>query len=244
MTNFVSDDLILWMDEALIVVNKPAGLLSLPDGYKQLTPHLQSILEPRYGKLWIVHRLDKDTSGVIVLARSAAVHHQLNDQFAARIVQKTYHALVWGNPDWEERSIAAPLRKNGDRSHRTVIDPEHGKPASTAVRVLERFPSASLIQARPHTGYTHQIRAHLAWVGYPLLADPLYRKMHETADLGQPEQKAASAPMETALPMQRLALHALEITFHHPVTAAEMTFSAPYPDDFSSALRALREPGG
>jgi RluA family pseudouridine synthase len=234
------DRWILWMDDTVVVISKPAGLLSLPDGYKQQTPHLLTVLEPHLGKLWIVHRLDRDTSGVMLLARSAEAHHQLNDQFAGRRVQKTYHALVWGVPAWDELVIDQPLRKNGDRSHRTLVDPKYGKAASTTARILERFGAATLVQAQPHTGYTHQIRAHLAWAGYPIIADPLYKT--KSQDLVSPtaQQRTASDPPETVLPIERAALHALEINFHHPVNGAEMTFTAPYPADFAAALRALR----
>lgn len=233
------DQIILWQDSALIAVNKPAGLLSLPDGYKQEEPYLQSLLEPEVGKLWIVHRLDRETSGVMILARSVEAHHSLNDQFAGRAVRKIYHALVHGKPDWEEIIIDEPLRKNGDRRHRTVIDRNRGKPAATSLRVLERFPTASLIEAQPHSGYTHQIRAHLAWAGCPLIADPLYNR--SLSDENYPsKQKTASDNLEAALPIHRVALHALAITFRHPETGEQLTFRALYPADFSAALENLR----
>jgi tRNA pseudouridine32 synthase / 23S rRNA pseudouridine746 synthase len=235
------DQWILWMDADLVVINKPAGLLSLPDGYKQLTPHLLTVLEPHLGKLWIVHRLDRDTSGVMLLARSAEAHHQLNDQFAGREIQKTYHALVWGVPAWDQILIDQALRKNGDRSHRTVIDPAHGKSASTSVRVLERFQNSAWVEVQPHTGYTHQIRAHLTWAGYPLIADPLYTpRLTASAIPFASPQKTASLDGEAVLAIQRVALHALEIRFHHPTSGEGMTFSAPYPADFAAQLQELR----
>ncbi|MBN2258860.1 MAG: RNA pseudouridine synthase, partial [Anaerolineaceae bacterium] len=126
---------ILFEDEAILVIDKPAGVLSLPDGYDRSFPHLTSLLAPRFGQLWIVHRLDRDTSGVLVLARTAVAHHDLNDQFRERRVHKTYHALVEPSPAWERMTADIPLRKDGDRQHRTVVDPQRGKPALTDFEV-------------------------------------------------------------------------------------------------------------
>ncbi len=212
---------VLWEDDALLVVDKPSGLLSLQDGYDPRAPHLARLLEPVYGRLWIVHRLDKETSGVIVLSRSSAAHHSLNDQFAGRQVKKTYHALIAGRPAWDETLIELPLRKNGDRQHRTIVDHSYGKPAATHCRVLETAMGFTLIEAHPYTGYTHQIRAHLAAAGYPILGDPLYRGL------------------ETPL-IHRVALHALKISFLHPVSKSPVEFEAPYPLDFNTALQSIR----
>ena len=130
---------VLYQDDGILVINKPAGLATLPDGYDPSLPHIKSVLEPQVGPLWIVHRLDKDTSGVLVLARSAAAHRSLNTQFEERLVSKVYHALVIGNPDWKVKTVSLPLRSNGDRLHRTVVDQARGKPAVTHFKVLERF---------------------------------------------------------------------------------------------------------
>ena len=231
---------LIWSDDWILVVDKPAGLLSLPDGYRRTEPHLRSILEPRFGRLWIVHRLDRDTSGIMVLARSVQAHHRLNDQFASRAVRKTYHALAWDSPEWDELWVDQPLRKDGDREHRTVIDPVRGKPARTFLRVAQRFRRGCLIEALPHSGYTHQIRAHLAWAGFPILADPLYRSPSPSSAEGSAGGlRARSTPAELALPISRTALHALRIRFDHPLTGKEMTFEAPYPEDFQGALHSL-----
>jgi RluA family pseudouridine synthase len=215
---------VLFEDEALLVIDKPAGVLSLPDGYDHSLPHLATILEPVYGRLWLVHRLDRDTSGVLVLARSAAAHHDLNDQFRERRVKKVYRALVAPAPDWKRMTANFPLRKDGDRQHRTVVDPERGKPAATDFNVIERFPQAALLEARPHTGYTHQIRAHLRQLGCPVLADTLY---------GSPSE----APNEIA----RLGLHARQLTFTHPLSGEPLVITSPVPVDFIAAVDQLRK---
>jgi tRNA pseudouridine32 synthase / 23S rRNA pseudouridine746 synthase len=155
-------EILLYTDETLLVVNKPAGLLSIADGYRPDLPHLARLLQAEFGRVWVVHRLDKDTSGVMLFARDAQTHRELNTQFEQRVVQKEYHAILAGMPEWEQIEIDLPLRVNGDRKHRTVIDHQNGKPARTSARVLERLGLFSLIAAAPHTGYTHQVRAHFA----------------------------------------------------------------------------------
>src|SRR4030042_5892431 len=173
---------LLFSDEALLVINKPAGLSTLPDGYNPTLPHIKSVLERQFGALWIVHRLDKDTSGVLLLARSAQAHRALNTQFEQHRVSKLYHALVVGNPEWQEQTVSLPLRPNGDRQHRTVLDAQAGKPAVTHLKVLERYGNYCLLEAVPETGRTHQIRAHLYALGLSLIGDKLYGKRNVHPD--------------------------------------------------------------
>jgi RluA family pseudouridine synthase len=230
---------ILWQDESLVIFNKPAGLLTLPDGYDTQAPHLRSQLEPQFGRLWIVHRLDRETSGVIVLARSAAAHRRLNTQFDQHQVDKRYHALLTGNPDWEQREIELALRANGDRRHRTVVDPQRGKPCLTRVQVLERFGRYTLVEAQLLTGRTHQVRAHLAALGHPLAADLLYGAPR---NLLLSELKPGFCPGikgECAI-LERTGLHAFFLALLHPLSGERLEFHAPYPPDFAGALRQLR----
>ncbi len=215
---------VLWVDEAILAVNKPSGLRTLPDGYNPAAPHLKSLLEPAYGRLWIVHRLDKETSGVIVLARTAEAHRLLNTQFDQHQIQKIYYALVRGVPDWEETTLDLPLRPNGDRRHRTVVDPQGGKPALTRLQVLEKFTGFALIEARPATGRIHQIRAHLAACGYPLAGDRLY---------------GGGEPLP---PLDFFGLHAASLSLVHPLGGDLLTLEAPYPALFLSALASLKQP--
>jgi tRNA pseudouridine32 synthase/23S rRNA pseudouridine746 synthase len=218
------ENAVLYVDDALLVVNKPAGLPTLVDGYNPNAPYLVGLLKQTYHPLWTVHRLDKDTSGVIVFARTAQAHRHLNTQFEQRQANKVYHALVFGSPPWEKLTVDLPLRANGDRKHRTVVDGERGKLAVTELRVLEHLGLLSLIEATPHTGRTHQIRVHLAAQGYPIVADPLYGPKIS------PE----------AAPLPRLGLHAWSLSLIHPESAIEMRFEALYAEDFAEALAELR----
>jgi RluA family pseudouridine synthase len=195
-------------------------LPTLPDGYDKTAPCLINLLKQEYDWIWVVHRLDKETSGVIVLARSAEIHRTLNIAFEGHEVHKDYHAIVTGVPLWEKITNDTPLRPDGDRRHRTVIDRQHGKTAITHLRVLERFARHALIEAQPETGRTHQIRAHLAALNLPLAGDALYGGHRDL--------------------IARTALHAHRIELAHPSTQEALRVEAPYPLDFAEALRQLR----
>ena len=213
---------VLFADEHLLVIAKPAGLLALPDGWAPDLPHVRSVLEPAWGRLWVVHRLDKDTSGVMVLARSPEAHRALNNQFARREIHKTYHAIVFGEPVWRQRTVNLRLMSNRGRRKRTVVD-ARGKQARTEVRVLQRFGAFSLLEAVPRTGRRHQVRVHLFALGFPIVNDPLY----------------GEATDDHPLPVYRLALHARRVEFRHPVTEEPLGFTAPHPPDFAAALENL-----
>ena len=225
---------IVWSDEAIIAVNKPAGLLTIRDGYDASLPYLAGMLEANFGQVWTVHRLDKETSGIILFARSAEAHRALNQQFKQRETKKYYHAIVIGAPEWQTITIALPLFTNGDRKHRTIIDHQRGKTATTQVDVIRTAGGFALLNASPRTGYTHQIRAHLAAVGLPLLADPLYKSLKPVTRL----QEIAYERSNT-LPIQRVALHASRLSFCHPLSGQTVTFEAPYPVDFARTVDIL-----
>ncbi len=212
---------ILFQDPSILVVNKPAGISVLPDGWEKDSPYMVQQVEQDFGKIWVVHRLDKVTSGVILFARSAEAHRSLNIQFDQRETKKTYHAILIGSPPWDEHTARHPLRLNVGHSHRTVVDHGKGKPSETCFRVLQRYAGYSLVEALPATGRTHQIRVHALALGYPLLGDTLY-----------------SAPATRLI--DRPALHACSLEFDHPLTNERLTFSAPYPWDFQTALDSIR----
>jgi RluA family pseudouridine synthase len=211
---------IIHQDKQIIVVNKPAGLSVLPEGWDKDAPYLQKTLEEKFGRIWVVHRLDKVTSGVIVFARTAEAHRHLNGQFERREIEKRYHAIVEGVPEWDEYTAKHSLHPNVGRKHRTVVDRHRGKRSVTAFKLIKSWQARAWLEAQPKTGRTHQIRVHLSALGYPILADTLYGA-------------------ENCAWITRPALHAHRITFIHPSTNKEQTFLAPYPQDFADLLAKL-----
>jgi RluA family pseudouridine synthase len=211
---------ILYEDEHLLIVDKPAGLSVLPDGWEKDSDYLVRKLEGQFGKIFIVHRLDKITSGVMVFARDAETHRALNTQFENHEAQKTYHAIIEGNPKWEEKVARHPLRANVGHKHRTMVDDKNGKLSETRFRVIKRYEESALIEAKPMTGRTHQIRVHAYALGHPLLGDTLY---------------GAQGTYNIARPM----LHAHSLSFIHPATNERAKFSAPRPPDFEEALKEM-----
>jgi len=210
---------ILHIDEHVIILNKPAGLPVLPDGWEKDSRYLVKMLEEKYDKIFIVHRLDKITSGVMVFARDAETHRALNMQFEHHEAQKIYHAIVEGNPRWEEKITKFPLHANVGHKHRTIVDDKNGKPSETRFKVLKRYQSSALVEALPMTGRTHQIRVHASALGHPLLGDILY---------GAEETDLTTRP----------ALHAQSLTIE--LNGARETFSTPYPNDFRATLERLK----
>ena len=211
---------IIYEDNYLIVLDKPAGLSVLPDGWEKDSEYLVKMLEEKFGKLFIVHRLDKITSGAMVFARDAETHRALNTQFESHDAQKAYHAILEGNPKWEEKVARHPLRANVGHKHRTMVDDKNGKPSETRFRVIKRYPEAALVEAKPMTGRTHQIRVHAYAVGLPLVEDVLY---------GARDLYGLPRPM----------LHAQSLSFIHPATNERVKFSAPHPADFDEALKII-----
>ena len=210
---------ILHVDDNFIVVNKPAGIATVPGGWNNPAPSLLKILEVDFNHLWIVHRLDRVTSGVVIFARNKETHRNLSMLFGSHTVKKTYHAICNGNPKWEDYDARLPLRFDVGHNHRTVVDHRYGKPSETNFRLLERFSGHCLMEALPTTGRTHQVRIHASTLGFPLLGDTLY-----------------NAPKSCLIP--RPALHAVSLEFD--IGNKQLVFTAPYPDDFKKALDKMR----
>jgi 23S rRNA pseudouridine1911/1915/1917 synthase len=231
---------VVFEDGAILVIAKPAGLVVHPAAGN---PHgtLQNALlyhDPRLAALpraGIVHRLDKDTSGLLVVARTLAAHKALVEQLQAREVKREYRALVLGVPT-AGGTVDAPIGRHPvDRKRMAVVD--SGKPALTHYRVLERFRGYALLGVRLETGRTHQIRVHLARAGFPLLGDPVYG--------GRPRSPAGASPtvLEAVRGFRRQALHALRLGLAHPTTGQWMEWEGAPPDDFRCLLSVLRKDG-
>ncbi len=234
---------VLFEDAHLIVVNKPPGLVVHPaPGHGQgtlvhgLLHHCRGGLSGVGGKLrpGIVHRLDKDTSGALVAAKSDAAHRGLVAAFAAGKVKKLYLALVWGAPPASGEVTAGIGRHPVDRK-RMSSQGRHTKPARSRWQVVRRFKAGlSLLRVRIHTGRTHQIRVHLSEAGFPVAGDATYG--------GRRQRRTAPPAVARALKdADRQMLHALELGFSHPVTGEPLAFTAPLPPDFRAVLRSLEE---
>lgn len=211
---------IIFQDKHILVINKPAGIPVLPDGWEKDSQYLVKMLEDEFGKVFVIHRLDKITSGVMVFARDAESHRALNGQFEHHEAEKIYHAIVEGTPKWEEKTVKYPLRADVGHKHRTVVDDRGGKPSETRFKILRRGQTHSWLEAVPMSGRTHQVRVHASALGHPLAGDILY---------GASESKLIIRP----------ALHAYALTFTHPATNERVTFTAEHPQDFATALKLL-----
>ena len=231
---------ILYEDDSLLAADKPAGVLSAPDRWDPDLPVAAALLSKGRGRLWAVHRLDKDTTGVLLLARSEEAHRELSRAFETRRVAKVYRALVRGVPDWTESSCELPLAPDGDALHRTIVDARRGKPSRTVFLVVKTFRDFFLVEARPETGRTHQVRVHLAALGFPVACDPLYGDGKPLL-LSAIKRKWRGDPFDERPLLARTGLHAASIEFPHPATGLPTRIEAPDSKDFRACLTQLEK---
>jgi 23S rRNA pseudouridine1911/1915/1917 synthase len=235
---------IIWEDADIVAIAKPAGIASHPDGRSSVftvsdwfraqfpaSAEIGQAEEPEEGDVerpGIVHRLDKDTSGVMLLAKTAHGYGSLKKQFAKRQVFKEYHTFVYGIIKEERGRIDRPIGRSSDDFRKRAVRDIRGeeKEAVTIFKVLARTPEATWLEARPQTGRTHQIRVHMAAIHHPIIADSLY---------------AAGKPQ--LLGFKRLALHAFAITFRD-ISGSEHRVECPYPEDFAHAAERMKEAVG
>ncbi len=235
---------VLYEDGHILVVNKPAGLLTIPDRFGN-KDSLQAALERQYGKVFVVHRLDRETSGVLCFARTEAAHRRLSMQFEQHTVDKYYHVLLDGILHHEEGEIDKPIGEHPTIAGKMAIIPR-GKPSLTFYRLLERFQRFTLVEALLKTGRTHQIRIHFQSIGYSLAIDPLYgrRSALFLSEIKGKSYKSGKFSGEERPLMDRTSLHASRLRIDHPETGKRMEFTAPLPKDFQAVLNQLRKWGG
>jgi 23S rRNA pseudouridine1911/1915/1917 synthase len=230
---------ILFEDKSLLVVNKSAGLVMHPAAGHEEHTLVNALLHYCKDSLsgiggvarpGIVHRLDKETSGCLVVAKNDETHVALAEQFAGREVKKIYHALVCGEPARACGEIRAAIARHPTHRKRMAVrDDSDGRAAHTSYRILERLYAAALMEAQIHTGRTHQIRVHFQFIGHPLVGDDTY---------GARQNARVKELTNYAAP--RVMLHAKHLSFIHPRTQKPMDFEAPLPADFRRALKLLR----
>jgi 23S rRNA pseudouridine1911/1915/1917 synthase len=235
---------VLYEDDYFVVINKASGMIVHP-ARGNWGGTLANALAFRFQQLsglngperpGIVHRLDRDTTGVIVVAKSDMAHAQIARQWENRRVRKEYFALVEGTPQCDADQINRPIGRHPKVREKMAVDVARGKEAFTTYEITERFKGFAAVTARPKTGRTHQIRVHLASVGLRVLADSMYssRSKFTLADItGRPEDA------DTVL-LERQALHARRLSLWHPITGKQMTFEAPVPEDMQQTLRYLQ----
>lgn len=234
-----ADYTVLFADDSLVALNKRSGILIAQDRYDPDAPRLDLSAKEEFGQLFAVHRLDKDTSGIVIYARTEEAHRSLCMQFEKREVHKVYHCLVNGHPVWQTLHVDLKLMPDGDARHRTVVNKRSGKISITDFTNLGSCGPYTWIKAEPKTGRTHQIRAHLQANGLGIVCDPLYSGNQKPVKLSDIKRRYNGDTFEERPLLSRLALHAYQLTVTHPVTNESITFTAPYSKDMEAVRNQL-----
>lgn len=232
---------LIYEDDAIVMVNKEPGLLTLGDRYAPNKMNLVKALEDRFGKIFVVHRLDKETSGIMVFAKTAEAHRSLSIDFEKRSVSKFYLSLLEGKMHQEEIEVNKPIAPSPSQKNRMIIS-KNGKEARSIFRLKERFRNFSLAEIEIFSGRTHQIRVHAESIGYPLAVDSIYGKRPAlfASEIKGSKFRAKKDKEERPL-ISRSILHACKIQFKHPVTNEAMSFEAELPKDFRAVVNQLRK---
>jgi 23S rRNA pseudouridine1911/1915/1917 synthase len=232
---------ILFEDPYILAVNKPSGLRSIPDRYDPDLPSLTQLLKENYPEIYTVHRLDRETSGALVFAKTAEAHSQLNMQFQNRRVEKWYWLLTTGQPP-QSGTIDINIAPHPSGS-KMMATRKGGKPAQTAYETIRHFRIFSLVKANLLTGRTHQLRVHFAHIGHEIVGDRIYGS-HGPLYLSSFKRKYNPSKDRPERPlMDRLALHAHTLSVVHPQSGEQMQWEAPLPKDFRSSLNQLEKWG-
>lgn len=242
---------IVFEDDDLLVINKQAGLVVHPaPGHRTgtlvnaLLHHCGDTLSGIGGvrRPGIVHRLDKDTTGLIIVAKNDHAHHLLSAQLADRSLSRRYYAVVWGVPGLKKGTVNLPIARHSSNRQKMAIAPRGGREAVTHYERLHVFrDSVSLIECKLETGRTHQVRVHMQASGHPLIGDPVYGQQVTASRALMKKDGFAPEIIETLISFPRQALHARQISFIHPTLDEEMTFDATLPDDLNSIISILKQ---
>jgi 23S rRNA pseudouridine1911/1915/1917 synthase len=233
-------ELQIFENDDLVALNKPSGLLSIPDREGEEVS-LKSLLQEKYTKIFTVHRLDRDTSGLIVFAKNEATHKHLSQQFEGRLTKKIYAGLVLGSPAETKGSINLPLAENMVQRGVMIVN-RRGKESLTDYEVMEDFGLYSWMQFQIHTGRTHQIRVHMKEIGHPIVCDEVYGdgKPVLLSSLKKKKFKLGKDVLEERPLMSRLALHAYQLTFT-TLQGEKKELTAELPKDMRATIQQLQK---
>ena len=229
---------ILHEDEAIVVIDKKAHVLSIPDRFDPTLPNLKEVLSRRRDEVFVVHRLDKETSGVIVFAKTAEAHAALSDQWQQGIVEKKYLALTL-RPQEAAGHIDEGITESSHQKGSYIVS-EDGKASQTSYQTLESWDRYALLELNLHTGRTHQIRVHMKYIGAPLLVDEKYGLSDAFYLSSIKKMKIPRGQKENPL-LSRSALHAFQIKFNHPLSGDPVTYEAPLHKDMKAVMYQLKK---
>jgi RluA family pseudouridine synthase len=254
---------ILYEDENIIAVNKASGISVGGERWEIAAERLDKLLgkllaerEQSQGaeflgkksaQVYTIHRIDKETSGLVVFAKDPEIHKKLSAAFESRLVEKTYTAVIHGRPSWpeSETDCALPLIPDGDKKHRTIVDKYKGKPSITHFRLLLAVGNYSVVEARPATGRTHQIRVHLSAMEHPIVCDPLYGKNRRTPEKGiflsSFKRNWRGDALEERPLISRLALHAAHLVLPYGDSGQTLVLEAPLPKDMAALIKQMEK---
>jgi len=234
---------VVYEDESIAVFNKSSGIAVTPDRWDPSLESLDRLAAEHLhvNKVYTVHRIDKDTSGLVVFAKNSETHKTLSLAFEDRNIKKRYIAAVHGRPVWKETICDLPLVPNGNKLHLTIIDKYRGKKSLTAFRLLGGAGNYSILEALPETGRTHQIRVHLASLGHPVVCDEFYGSTKPVL-LSSFKRGWRGDPLEERPLLSRLGLHAAELFI--PDYSGGLSLKAPLPKDMASLVKQMEKASG
>jgi len=230
---------VIYEDAHIIAVNKASGVSVGGDRWDEAKERLDRLVAeemPSLSKIFTVHRIDRETSGLVVFAKDETTHRQLSLAFEGREVTKRYIAIVHGRPLWQETSCDLPLVPNGNKRHLTIIDKYQGKKSLTTFKLLGSAGNYSVLEALPETGRTHQIRVHATALGFPIVCDPLYGT-DKPVMLSAIKKKWRGDPFDEKPLLARLGLHAAELSL--PAESGELNLHAPFPRDMNALIKQM-----
>lgn len=231
---------ILFEDDHIIVIDKPANWSSIPDRFDESKQNILTSLSSYRDQIFVVHRLDRDTSGVMVWAKNENAHRILSEQFEKRKVKKTYHAFVESSPNQNQFIVNQAIIYSNSSKAKVLIH-KSGKESITHFSLLEQWKDFSLLECRPETGRMHQIRVHLQHIGLPLIIDPLYGNRNEfkISEIKRKKKYNIKKFTEEKPLLSRHTLHAKQLRFTHPISNEKISFSSEYPKDLTALKNQL-----